>query len=67
MTECKEQDDAVELVDRVTVDPLRQAFGAALSALIDALGEGPVCDCAMRELVAAEQRVRERLARRIFH
>jgi len=68
MTEQHEQDDvAGELVDRVPCDLLRQAFGAAVSALIESLGDSPACHLALREIIEAERRVRECLARRTFH
>jgi len=68
MTE-HEQDDVAdgELVASVAVDPLRQAFGAAVSALIESLGDSPLCHLALREITEAERRVRECLARRTFH
>jgi len=63
-----EQDTAGELVASVAVvDPLRQAFAAALSEVMSRLGDCPARDYAMREIVEAEQRVRERLMRRILN
>ena len=68
MTEHDYEDDAIgELVDRVPANSLRQAFGAAVSALVEHLGDSPVCHLALREVVEAERRVRERLARRAYH
>jgi len=64
-----EQDSAdAELVDTVAApDFLRQAFGAAVSALVESLGDSPACHLALREVIEAERRVRECLARRTFH
>ena len=57
-----------ELVETVRPsDPLRVAFGAVVSALIESLGDSSVCHLALREIVEAERRVREQLARRTFH
>ena len=63
-----EQDNTPELVETVApvADPLRQ-FGAAVSALVESLGDSPARHVALREVIEAERRVRECLARRTFH
>jgi len=67
MTEHEQDDVAGELVASTSPDLLRQAFGAAVSALIESLGDSPACHLALREVIEAERRVRECLARRTFH
>jgi hypothetical protein len=62
-----EDTDAGELVDTARADLLRQAFGAAIAEIFNHLGDCPARKFAIQELVTAEQRVRERLARRILN
>jgi len=63
MTECKEQDVAGELVDRVTVDPLRVAFARALGVIMEALPPSRARDLAVEQIIGAHQRTEELLAR----
>jgi len=60
-----EQDDGVagELVATMPVDPLRAAFGAAMSALIQAMPPGTARDLALEQVMGAHQRTEELLAR----
>jgi len=63
MTE-HEQDDVVgELVDRVTVDPLRVAFARALGVIMEALPPSRVRDIAVEQIIGAHQRTEELIAR----
>jgi hypothetical protein len=60
-----EHDDADgELVDVVRPDLLRQAFSAAIQALWSMLGDSPVTEHAVREILEAETRTRYALTRR---
>jgi hypothetical protein len=43
---------------------LRQAFSAAIQALWKTLGDSPVTECAVREIIEAETRTRYALTRR---
>jgi len=63
MTEHKQDGVAGELVDRVTIDPLRMAFAAAMGALIQALPPSRARDIAIEQLIAAHVRTEEVLAR----
>ena len=53
-----------ELVASFPADPLRAAFAAALSALIQALPPSYARDAAVEQLIAAHTRTEEVLARR---
>jgi hypothetical protein len=53
-----------ELVDVVHPDLLRQAFSAAIQALWSKLGDSPVTEHAVREILEAETRTRYALTRR---
>ena len=53
-----------ELVDVVRPDLLRQAFSAAIQALWKTLGDSPVTERAVREILDAETRTRSVLTRR---
>lgn len=66
---ANEQDDVAdgELVASVPADPLRSAFAVAISALMDALGECPAREIAVKEIMHAHDRARERLIRRILN
>jgi len=66
MTE-HEDNDVGELVDSVPADQLRIAFASAIAEIMHMLAGSPVCDIAAKEVMAAEERVRERLARRILN
>jgi len=60
------QNDVGELVE-TGADPLRVAFGAAIEALISMLDDCPARTYAIQELMAAEERTRERLIRRVLN
>jgi hypothetical protein len=53
-----------ELVDVIHPDLLRQAFSGAIQALWKMLGDGPVTERAVREILEAETRTRSALTRR---
>jgi hypothetical protein len=59
-----EDNDVGELVDVVHPDLLRQAFSAAIQALWSMLGDSPVTEHAVREIIEAETRTRYVLTRR---
>ena len=67
MTSPNEREDDGELVASVTVDPLRMAFGSAIEALMNMLGDCPARAIAVKEIMAAEERTRERLVRRVLN
>src|SRR5262249_33741183 len=60
---AEKHDDAAdgELVATVSPDPLRMAFGSAIEALMNMLGDCPAREVAVKEIMAAEERTRERL------
>jgi len=56
-----------ELIASVPADPLRVAFGAAIEALMNYLGDCPARAYAVREIIEAETRTRHALVRRILN
>jgi len=58
-----EHEHVGELVDRVTVDPLRKAFASALAAIVEALPPSRARDIAVEQIIGAHQRTEELLAR----
>jgi len=62
MTEHEDAADG-ELVDRVTVDPLRQAFASALRVIVEALPPSRARDIAVEQMIGAHQRTEQLLAR----
>jgi len=57
------EQDIGELVDVVTVDPLRSAFARALGTIMEALPPSRARDIAVEQLIAAHTRTEEILAR----
>jgi len=66
MTEQELDDTAGETVDHVPRDELRRIFAEAIVQILSTFSE-PLCKFAVQELVEAEQRTRERLARGILN
>lgn len=64
MTEHERDGELVESV--APGDPLRRIFANAIAAIFSTFNE-PLCKFAIQELVEAERRTRERLARRILN
>ena len=63
MTEHEDTADG-ELVASVAVDPLRNAFAAAIGALIQVLPPSYARDTAVEQIIAAHTRTEEVLAQR---